>query len=160
MISAFIMAVGSAVISIWAAQSALRSHQGSLSKSPCPRATQDIGLNTRNRQLVIDKYDYGPLNPQEPSLSFWTKIASRWNKNPTKKNLDEARSARCGNCVAFDISPRMEACMPGPVTNAGKLGFCWMHDFKCASLRTCATWAGGGPIVSDEVSLDWQRRKG
>ena len=134
--------------------------RGSRATSSCPRATRDLELNTRNRQLAIDKYDYGPLNPQEPSTSFWRKIASRWNNPPSAKNIEEAKSARCGNCVAFDISPRMEACMPGPVTNAGKLGFCWMHDFKCASLRTCATWAGGGPITSDAVSLDWQRRKG
>ena len=125
----------------------------------CPRATQDLALNTRNRQLAIDKYDYGPLNPQEPSRAYWRKLASRWNKNPTPENIKEAKSARCGNCVAFDISPRMERCMPGPVTFAGKLGYCWMHDFKCASLRTCATWAGGGPIVADDVSYDWQRRK-
>ena len=125
----------------------------------CPRATQDLALNTRNRQLAIDKYDYGPLNPQKPSKKFWYKLASRWNKKPTWQDIQEAKSARCGNCVAFDISPRMERCMPGPVSAAGKLGFCWMHDFKCASLRTCATWAGGGPITADAVSYDWQRRK-
>jgi len=134
--------------------------KGSRSNAACPRPTQDLALNTQNRQLAIDKYDYGPLNPKEPSTAFWKKIASRWNKPPSAKNIEEAKSARCGNCVAFDVSPRMEACMPGPVTNAGKLGYCWMHDFKCASLRTCATWAGGGPITSDTVSLDWQRRKG
>ncbi len=126
----------------------------------CPRATQDLALNTRHRQLAIYRYDYGPLNPQKPSLKFWRKLAGRWNKKVTPKDIEEAKSARCGNCVAFDISPRMERCMPGPVSTAGKLGYCWMHEFKCASLRTCATWAGGGPITDDGVSYDWQRRKG
>ena len=133
--------------------------QGPRAIPGCPRATKDLALNTRNRQLTIDKYDYGPLNPQKPSLKFWKRLASRWNKKVTREDIQEAKSARCANCVAFDISPRMERCMPGPVSAAGKLGYCWMHDFKCASLRTCATWAGGGPITTDAVSYDWQRRK-
>lgn len=133
--------------------------KGLRSTPGCPRATKDLALNTRNRQLTIDKYDYGPLNPQRPSLKYWKKLAGRWNKKVTWQDIQEAKSARCGNCVAFDVSPRMERCMPGPVSAAGKLGYCWMHDFKCASLRTCATWAGGGPITADTVSYDWQRRK-
>ena len=128
--------------------------------TPCPEPTRDIELNTNNRQLAIDKYDYGPPNPGKPSLAFWKKLAKRGKRKPTKQAIKEVKSMRCGNCVAFDVAPRMEACMPGPVSKAGKLGYCWMHDFKCASLRTCATWAGGGPITEDKVSLDWQRRKG
>jgi len=133
--------------------------QQSSANTTCPEPTRDIGLNTKNRQLAIDKYDYGPPNPQKPSLPFWKRLAKRWKRKPTRQAIEEVKSMRCGNCVAFDISPRMEACMPGPVSKAGKLGYCWMHDFKCASLRTCATWAGGGPITEDKVSLDWQRRK-
>ncbi len=135
------------------------SKRGS-ANTPCPEPTRDIELNTNNRQLAIDKYDYGPPNPGKPSLAFWKKLAKRWKRKPTKQAIKEVKSMRCGNCVAFDVAPRMEACMPGPVSKAGKLGYCWMHDFKCASLRTCATWAGGGPITEDKVSLDWQRRKG
>lgn len=130
---------------------------GYLRNMACPKPTQSIALNTKNRQLAIDKYLYGPPNPQQPSLRYWRKLAQRW-RLPVR-NISEVKSMRCGNCVAFDISPRMERCMPGPVTNAGKLGYCWMHDFKCASLRTCVTWAGGGPIVDDDVSMDWQSRK-
>jgi Cu-Zn family superoxide dismutase len=135
------------------------SARGSAAKTPCPEPTRDLALNTRNRQLAIDKYEYGPPNPQQPSLAFWKRLARRWRRKPTPQAIKEIKSMRCGNCVAFDISPRMEQCMPGPVSKAGKLGYCWMHDFKCASLRTCATWAGGGPITEDRVSLDWQRRK-
>ena len=130
---------------------------------PCPAPTQDLALNTRNRQFAIDVYDYGPPNPQRPSLWYWKKLASKVWKIPKKKvtpqQVGDIKSMRCSNCVAFDVSDRMEECMPGPVTYAGKLGYCWMHDFKCASLRSCATWAGGGPIVDDEVSYDWQSRK-
>ena len=41
---------------------------GYLRNMACPKPTQDIGLNTKNRQLAIDKYLYGPPNPQQPSL--------------------------------------------------------------------------------------------
>ena len=128
----------------------------------CPPATQDLVINTRNRQFAIDKYLYGPPNPAQPSRYYWKKLASKiWNmpiKRVTPVQLTDIKSMRCGNCVAFDISPRMERCMLGPVTYAGKLGYCWMHNFKCASLRTCATWAGGGPIVDDAVSYESQER--
>lgn len=125
----------------------------------CPLATKSLELNTQNRQLAIDKYAYGPPNPSEPSIKFWKGLLKRWKRKLTPANLKEIKSMRCGNCVAFDVSPRMERCMPGPVSQAGRLGYCWMHEFKCASLRTCATWAGGGPISADKVSYDWQRRK-
>jgi hypothetical protein len=53
----------------------------------------------------------------------------------------------------------MESCMPGEVSDPdGKLGYCWMHHFKCHSARTCRTWAAGGPIESDDGSADWQSR--
>jgi hypothetical protein len=29
---------------------------------------------------------------------------------------------------------------------AGKLGYCTMHKFKCAGSRTCNAWITGGPI--------------
>ena len=34
---------------------------------------------------------------------------------------------------------------PFPVSDDdGRLGYCWMHHFKCHSARTCDTWAKGG----------------
>ena len=48
--------------------------------------------------------------------------------------------------------------MPGDIeedADGGRLGYCWMHHFKCHSLRTCNTWAKGGPIQTDEVSNTW-----
>jgi hypothetical protein len=53
----------------------------------------------------------------------------------------------------------MEKCMPGKTSDDyGKLGYCWMHHFKCHSARTCETWAAGGPITDDKISLDWGKR--
>ena len=49
--------------------------------------------------------------------------------------------------------------MPGVTSDEdGKLGYCWMHHFKCHSARTCDTWAKGGPITTDKVSEGWQER--
>lgn len=119
----------------------------------CPRAAKDLKLNTLNRNKAIkaEHIQYGPLNVDEPS-NFWTKIARFW-----KTSEKAAMESLCGNCVAFDVSPRMDECMPGPVSDKdGRLGYCWMHDFKCHSARTCRTWAKGGPIIKNKISLKWQ----
>ena len=122
-------------------------------KSSCPIATQDLEVNTVNRDFAQEKYNYGPLNINEPG-NYWEGVAKEWDTT-----VEAAKESLCGNCVAFDISPRMEDCMPGPVSeDGGRLGYCWMHQFKCHSLRTCHTWAKGGPITDDEVSHDWDKR--
>ena len=125
----------------------------------CPSSTQDISLNTahRDRAIQADFIKYGPLNVEEPG-DFWEKIADKWDTD-----VEAAKKSKCANCVAFDISPRMLECIPGktsePVEDEfGKLGYCWMHHFKCHSARSCNTWAAGGPINEDEVSYDWQKR--
>ena len=151
----------------------------------CPAATQNLELNTKNRDASIkaDYIKYGPLNVDEPG-DYWKDLAEYWDTTE-----EAAKSSLCGNCVAFDISPRMDECMPGPVSDKGdfdeiaqnlfdsdyeslssdeqaevlansdKLGYCWMHNFKCHSARTCRTWAKGGPITKDSVSYEWQERK-
>ena len=97
---------------------------------------------------------YGPLNVDEPG-DYWVDIAKHWDTTE-----EAAQASLCGNCVAFDISPRMEECMPGQTSDEdGKLGYCWMHHFKCHSARTCRTWAKGGPIGKDSISYYWQERK-
>ena len=83
----------------------------------------------------------------EPLLE---KIADKWDTT-----VDAAKKSLCGNCVAFDISPRMEDCMPPVSDDDGRLGYCWMHHFKCHSARTCDTWAKG-PIKDDKISYEWQ----
>lgn len=122
--------------------------------SGCPRPTQDLALNTKNRNSAIKAphIQYGPLNMADQS--YWKRMAKHWGTT-----TEVAKKSRCSNCVAFDISPRMEACMPGEVSSdAGRLGYCWMHAFKCASARSCYTWASGGPITTNTVSYDWQSR--
>ena len=120
----------------------------------CPAPTQDLKLNTKNRNSAIQakEIQYGPMNLEDES--YWVKLAKFWKTKP-----DVAKKSKCSNCVAFDISPRMEKCMPGSIQEGGRLGYCWMHNFKCHSERTCYTWAAGGPISEDSVSYDWQERK-
>jgi len=125
----------------------------------CPTPTQDVSLNTANRDRAIqaDFINYGPLNVEEPG-NYFVDVAKKW-----KTSLEAAKKSLCSNCVAFDISPRMVECIPGvtsePVRDKdGILGYCWMHHFKCHSARACNTWAAGGPINKDDVSYDWQKR--
>ena len=126
----------------------------------CPPATQDLELNTKNRNSAIktDYIRYGPLNLSDEK--YYEDAAEHWNTD-----VATAKQSKCSNCVAFDISPRMLDCMPGPVSQDiededGYLGYCWMHHFKCHSARTCFTWAAGGPIDEDDVSYEWQERSG
>ena len=123
------------------------------SRLTCPLATRDLKVNTRNRDETIKEFNYGPLNVSVPG-DYWKRIAKYW-----KTSEEAATASLCGNCVAFDVSPRMESCMPGETSDdLGVLGYCWMHHFKCHSARTCHTWAKGGPITKDAVSRKWQKR--
>ncbi len=132
----------------------------------CPPATQDLEINTRNRNSAIeaDYIQYGPLNLSDEQ--YWERAADHWKTTP-----EVAKQSRCYNCVAFDISPRMQDCMPGLIMKQEDiaeaieknepwetLGYCWMHSFKCHSDRACYTWAAGGPIIEDETSYEWQER--
>ena len=126
--------------------------------SDCPPATQSLEINTKNRNNAIqsDYIRYGPLNLND--LRYYDDAAAHW-----KTDVATAKKSKCSNCVAFDISPRMLDCMPGPVSQPiedeeGYLGYCWMHHFKCHSARTCYTWAAGGPITENKVSMEWQDR--
>jgi len=122
-------------------------------KIECPPATKDLAINTKNRDAATKKYNYGPLNVDEPG-DYWEKIAKHW-----KTTEDAAKKSLCENCVAFDVSPRMKECLPGATSDDdGELGYCWMHHFKCHSARACHTWAKGGPIDKDKESNNWQER--
>ncbi len=119
----------------------------------CPKATKDLALNTKNRDMTLKKFNYGPLNVDEPG-DYWKKVAKYW-----KTTEKAVKKAVCGNCVAFDISPRMKTCMPGDTfDDDGQLGYCWMHHFKCHSARSCHTWAKGGPIKKNNESYEWQKK--
>ena len=126
----------------------------------CPVATTDISVNTANRDRArkLDWIMYGPLNVEEPG-DYWKIIADKWNTV-----VEAAKKSNCGNCVAFDRSPKMvDECIPAIATEpvadkSGVLGYCWMHHFKCHSARTCNTWAAGGPIKTDVSSRRWMKR--
>ena len=125
----------------------------------CPAPTQDLELNTANRDRAIQTkhIKYGPLNVEEPG-DYWKEIAKKWNTTE-----EAAMKSKCASCTAFDVSPRMLKCIPGktsqPVKDEhGILGYCWMHHFKCHSARSCNTWAAGGPIKTDLDSYEWQKR--
>jgi hypothetical protein len=119
----------------------------------CPKPTGDVQLNLKNRNKAIKKQKYGPANPSLPNKPFWEEKAEMWDDIP----VSEAKSMRCGNCAAFDISEKMKKCIQGGLKddaetdsyetiNAGQLGYCHMLKFKCASKRTCDAWVTGGPI--------------
>ena len=158
----------------------------------CPVATQNIEVNLKHRQIAIDRYGYGPLNPNNPNIKFWKEKATMWKLD----SIDQAKDARCNNCAAFNITTRILNCIEKglaagekevepiepEVTNpkqevpvkkaspeavvteadesedstaskdawdtieAGKLGYCTMHKFKCAGSRTCNAWISGGPV--------------
>ena len=117
----------------------------------CPLATQDLAVNTENRDRTIKQFNYGPLNVDVPG-DYWKDIGEYWNTTE-----EAALASNCGNCVAFDISERMKDCLPGDTfDDDGELGYCWMHHFKCHSARSCHTWAKGGPIKTEKESAEWQ----
>ena len=125
----------------------------------CPLPTQNIELNLANRQKAINEYGYGPLNPNEPNNKFWQAKVDMWKLDSIK----EAKSSRCGNCAAFDITEKTLNCIakgigddkgtenPFDVIKVGKLGYCRFLKFKCASARTCDAWVVGGPINDTKI---------
>ena len=104
----------------------------------CPEPTKDLELNTanRNRAIKAEYIKYGPLNLSDEQ--YWEEAAEHWDTT-----VDVAKESRCYNCIAFDISPDMQDCMPGLIMPQEEieeaiendepwetLGYCWMHHFK------------------------------
>lgn len=122
----------------------------------CPEATQDISINLRNRQICVDKANYGPANPGLDNAEFWQKKADLF-----KASVEEAKTMRCSNCAAFIVKEKMRECIEkgiceedmneaSKIVNLANLGYCELFDFKCAGDRTCDAWITGGPLT-DEV---------
>jgi hypothetical protein len=118
----------------------------------CPPATQDVLLNLKNRAWAIRNVAYGPPNPSLRNDAYWGSLALEWG---TTKAV--ARTMRCGNCAAFNVSPRVRGCIEMGVggdardvdqfISAGELGYCTAFKFKCAASRTCHAWVAGGPVT-------------
>ena len=127
-------------------------------RGKCPEATQDVHENTKNRNWTIDNFGYGPMNPDAPNEEFWEKKAEIFNTT-----VEEAETARCGNCSAFDQTCSIIDCMakgineegsasdPYQVIQYGNLGYCQLFKFKCAGARTCDAWVHGGPIKGKKM---------
>ena len=118
----------------------------------CPIATYDIDVNLKNRQKAIDEYQYGPANPDEPG-NYWKDAAKTWGI--TEKT---AKTMKCENCAAFDVSDKMWACIEDGIKgnepavdgmatiHKADVGYCNFHHFKCAGTRSCSSWITGGSI--------------
>jgi len=125
-------------------------------KNACPLPTRNVLLNLMNRQEAIDVANYGPLDPSQPNDDYWSSLAGVW-----EIPVEDAKSTRCGNCAAFDVTSKMQDCIadgigsdntdPFDVVDAGDLGYCRVFRFKCAASRTCSAWIEGGPITDDTV---------
>lgn len=127
-------------------------------ETKCPAATQDISLNIKNRQKAIDKFHYGPANPEKPE-NYWKESAKMWNVSETT-----AKTMKCGNCAAFDVSDKMRACIEKGVQGDEKnidamatidksdLGYCNFLHFKCAGSRSCSAWVTGGALDDKDLT--------
>ena len=47
-------------------------------KIECPEPTQDLELNTKNRDRCRKDADYGPMNPLKKSMGYWKLAAGKW----------------------------------------------------------------------------------
>lgn len=124
----------------------------------CPVATHDIDVNLKNRQRAIDEYHYGPANPDEPG-NYWKDAAKVWDISEKT-----AKTMRCGNCAAFDVSDQMRACIEDGIKgdepavdgmasiHKADLGYCNFLHFKCAGTRSCKAWIAGGAIDNKDRS--------
>ena len=86
-------------------------------------------------------------------LDFGKRKQELWNSD-----VDTVKTARCGNCAAFDQTDKIMDCMikginetmaadPQDVLDRANLGYCQLFKFKCAATRTCDAWLHGGPIT-------------
>lgn len=135
-----------------------------MSKAECPLSTRDLTLNLTNRQSAIEVANYGPLNPDVENDVYWGRKAAQF-----KTTIEDAKSARCGNCAAFVQTAAMIDCIVGgiqgdesaeesfaaEVVDAADIGYCELFDFKCAAARTCDAWLVGGPIDDENEEEEY-----
>ena len=105
----------------------------------------EVEKQNRLEPVEVDK-------PDEPE-SYWKDAAKRWGI--TEKT---AKTMKCGNCAAFDVSDKMWACIEDGVKGDSKetdamatihkadLGYCNFLHFKCAGSRSCTAFVTGGAI--------------
>ena len=133
-----------------AAISAKEKQKKQKAKPKAEDSIDNLDINTANRNLTIEKYSYGPINPDDKkgSHQFWCNKADLWNTT-----IEAAQQARCSNCGAFDQKKSTLNKIEKAIGDEGKtivknanIGFCEFFWFKCAGARTCDAWVGGGPL--------------
>ena len=125
----------------------------------CPIETHDLVKNLENRQTAIEKFGYGPANPDDKVADndmFWQAKAKMW-----KCSVENVKTMKCGNCAAFNISDKTRQCIADGidqheedsrgVINLADLGYCEILHFKCAGDRTCDAWLVGGPLDNKDL---------
>lgn len=133
-------------------------------RTGCPIATQDININLKNRQIAIDKYGYGPANPDDSEANndgFWKQKAKMW-----KCTVENVKTMRCGNCAAFNVSDKIRDCIAKGMKDQGNdpmatiekadVGYCAFLHFKCAGDRTCDAWITGGAVDNKDLTENYQ----
>lgn len=69
-------------------------------ESNAPAAITDPAANAEARKVAIDKFGYGPENPNNPSVKFWKNKVRVWKL----QMIDEAKARRCNSCKYFNTS--------------------------------------------------------
>jgi hypothetical protein len=131
----------------------------------CPIATQNIDINLKNRQIAINKYGYGPANPNDieaDNKSFWQNKADMW-----KSSVENVQTMRCENCAAFNVSDKMRSCIskgfdeegndPMATIEKADIGYCAFLHFKCAGDRTCDAWIVGGAVDNKDLTENYKK---
>ncbi len=157
-------------LAIYGCYEALRK-VGLVKDIECPAAVKDEALNRKNKSAAAQEHHYGP-DPFGRALTTTLGVVrglpvlapsgnpGYWAAKAARKGVPLAQAAKqlCGNCKAFNVTPEMVACggaserpilvecaKGGPPRLTTPVGYCEMHEFKCSALRSCDTWAGGGP---------------
>ena len=97
----------------------------------CPIATQNIAANLEARDNAIAVANYGPLDPGQDNADYWGAAADRWSVS-----VEEVKTARCGNCAAFNITSRIRACIADGVGGVDA----WDVVSSTVSTGICSNW--------------------
>lgn len=130
---------------------------------------QDLGTFNVAEDLNAGMFKSQDEIMQGPNAKFWQGLMDTYNT----EDLGGVLMQRCGNCAAFNVAKRITDAIADAIdpeygdesATAGELGYCQFLKFKCAAMRTCEAWVGGGPITDETVEKtnedlrDWFKQK-
>lgn len=130
---------------------------------------QDLGTFNVAEELNAGMFKSQDEIMQGPNAKFWQGLMDTYNT----EDLGGVLMQRCGNCAAFNVTKRITDAIADAIdpeygdesATAGELGYCQFLKFKCAAMRTCEAWVGGGPITDETVEKtnedlrDWFKQK-